>query len=76
MGGTLYQITEDQKSGTLIKHIQSAPVWYATHEVKLDAGSGINRIMGHDNIRVNSFHHQAVKDLAGTFRATGGAVTG
>jgi len=72
MGGTLYQDLEDQlKSGTLIKHIQSAPVWYATHEVKLDAGSGINRIMGHDNIRVNSFHHQAVKDLAGTFRATG-----
>ncbi len=72
LGGTLYQDLEAQlQSDTLIKHRQSAPEWHVTHEVKLEAGSRLNRILGQECIWVNSFHHQAVKEVAATLRATG-----
>lgn len=72
MGGTLYQDLGAQlQSDTPIKHWQSAPGRYGTHEVKLAAGSRINRIMEKECISVNSFHHQAVKEVAGAFRAAG-----
>ena len=72
LGGTLYQdLEEELKTDTLVKHRQSAPAWYATHLVRFEAGSRVNLIFGQGSIRVNSFHHQAVKEVAHAFRATG-----
>lgn len=54
-GGTLMQ---DIKSGRM--HEQKAPRDYPIHDILIEEGSRLNRIMGTDRIRVNSFHHQAI----------------
>ncbi|RQD73374.1 MAG: gamma-glutamyl-gamma-aminobutyrate hydrolase family protein [Candidatus Syntrophonatronum acetioxidans] len=71
-GGTLYQDLDRQKGG-LIKHMQEAPRWYATHGVTLTPGSRINNIMGRGNLRVNSFHHQGIAQVAPGFLVSGRA---
>ena len=51
-----------------LKHEQDAPEWYATHRVRLMPGSRLARIFGRTELRVNSFHHQAVRRVAPGFR--------
>jgi putative glutamine amidotransferase len=63
LGGTLYQDINSQIRGReLLKHWQEAPDWYPVHEVKVNRGSFVWDCYGSENIRVNSFHHQAVKE--------------
>ena len=64
LGGTLYQDLPSQLHPDLIAHRQKSPKWQWTHEVEVDGGSNIAKIMGTHRLRVNSYHHQAVKDLA------------
>jgi len=64
LGGTLYQDLPSQLHPDLIAHRQQMPKWQWRHEVELDGGSEIVKIMGSDHLRVNSYHHQAIKDLA------------
>jgi putative glutamine amidotransferase len=40
------------------------PKWQWTHEVEVEDGSGTAKIMEATTLRVNSYHHQAIKDLA------------
>lgn len=76
-GGTLYQDIKSQwELEGLINHSQKAPGWYGIHEVTLKSGSKIRRIMGQEVIRVNSFHHQAVRKVAPSFCATGWSCDG
>lgn len=71
MGGTLYQDIYSQiPDGGLIKHSQDAPKWYPTHEVKLEENSILKDIFHLDNLNVNTFHHQAVKDVAPGFKVS------
>ncbi|HHW69733.1 MAG TPA: gamma-glutamyl-gamma-aminobutyrate hydrolase family protein, partial [Clostridiales bacterium] len=63
MGGTLYQDIEEQLNGTLC-HRQMAPKWYGIHKVSLNMQSRLSAVIGHKEIWVNSFHHQAIKDIA------------
>lgn len=71
-GGTLYQdINSQLNSSQLIKHRQLAPSWYGTHSVNLEPNSVLARILGKTTVVTNSFHHQAVKDIAPGFIATG-----
>lgn len=68
MGGTLYQDIHSQiKEKELIKHSQAAPKWYPTHEINIEAGTKLWRIFKKQSIGVNSYHHQAVKDVAPGF---------
>ncbi len=76
MGGTLYQDIESQLSNTPICHRQKAPTWYPIHSVEMVKGSKLSKIVGIDDIRVNSFHHQAVKDIAPGFNVAGYAPDG
>ncbi len=76
MGGTLYQDIESQFEGTCICHRQRAPKWYGIHEVYLNHQSRISNVFGHHAIQVNSFHHQAVKDIAPGFDVVGHASDG
>jgi putative glutamine amidotransferase len=64
LGGTLYQDLPSQLHPDLIAHRQQIPKWQWTHEVEADGRSEIVKIMGSDHLRVNSYHHQAIKDLA------------
>jgi gamma-glutamyl-gamma-aminobutyrate hydrolase PuuD len=69
-GGTLYQDINTQAKGTYIKHNQSAPNYSGTHSIMIERGSLLNKLMGSDSVVVNSFHHQAVKDVAPGFKVT------
>lgn len=77
MGGTLYQdIPSQVKDRDVLKHSQSAPKWYPTHEVHIKKGSKVWDSFGKEQAAVNSFHHQAVKDIAPGFAATSSASDG
>ena len=71
-GGTLYQDIHAQFSPEALQHSQAEPRDCATHSVKIiDKDSKLSLIMqGKDTLHVNSFHHQAVKDMAPEFKAT------
>jgi len=70
-GGTLYQDIPAQIRTGVLKHRQQAPLWYGTHQVRLEENSVLAKILGKTTVMTNSFHHQAVKDVAPGFVVTG-----
>ena len=68
-GGTLYQDLS-MSSNPVLKHRQMAPGSHATHTIHVREGSRLMDILKHSKFRVNSFHHQAVKDAAPGFVVT------
>ena len=77
LGGTLYQDLPSQMDhSVLLGHRQETPKWQPTHEVDVDAGSQVAGIMGTGELKVNSYHHQAVKDLASGLAAVAQAPDG
>lgn len=66
-GGTLLQDVSSEVEGAL-KHSQSAPGWYPTHDITLAQDSHLRAILACERIGVNSFHHQAVDEPALGFR--------
>jgi putative glutamine amidotransferase len=65
LGGTLYQDLPSQMDHmVLLGHRQETPKWQPTHEVEVDGGSKVAEILGTDELKVNSYHHQAIKELA------------
>ncbi|MDR1332198.1 MAG: membrane dipeptidase [Tannerella sp.] len=69
-GGTLYQDLPSQRDGaTLVKHVQKMPGRYASHKVSVVPQSQLAGVIGEGEHGVNTFHHQAVKDVAPGFRA-------
>jgi microsomal dipeptidase-like Zn-dependent dipeptidase/gamma-glutamyl-gamma-aminobutyrate hydrolase PuuD len=65
LGGTLYQDLNTQYSESpLVKHDQDLDRAYASHSVKLEAGSILAKLFPEaveKGLSVNSFHHQAVR---------------
>jgi putative glutamine amidotransferase len=83
MGGTLFQdIIKQNPEKTVLMHAQRAPSYSCVHDVLFAADSALGRAMSapgerHDGddgaeLResVNSFHHQAVRDVAPGFAAS------
>jgi putative glutamine amidotransferase len=68
-GGTLWQDLPAQCPGTLKHDYRSAdvPRDYRAHTIRTASGSRLAEILGQEQVWVNSFHHQAVKDLAASF---------
>jgi putative glutamine amidotransferase len=62
-GGTLIQDLVSQGRGSL-QHRQKAPRWHGSHWIDVVPQSKLAAILGAEELRVNSFHHQAVKDVA------------
>ena len=62
LGGTLYQDVPSQVEGS-IKHYAKTPLYYPSHSVEVKEGSRLHGMFGKEELGVNSFHHQAVKDL-------------
>ena len=62
LGGTLYQDVGTEP-GTQIQHSQKAPRDHTTHKVSVAPGSRLAKVLGADDIEVNSFHHQVIKAL-------------
>ncbi|CAN5654330.1 gamma-glutamyl-gamma-aminobutyrate hydrolase family protein [soil metagenome] len=67
LGGTLYQDLPSQVDRDLLKHRQTTPKWQATHEIEVLENTRIAGITGSGSLKVNSYHHQAIKDLAKDF---------
>lgn len=62
-GGKLYQDLSLKNTESL-KHSQGHGPSIPTHTVKVEPGSKFYKILGKEEIRVNSFHHQAVKSTS------------
>jgi putative glutamine amidotransferase len=67
LGGTLYQDIAAQRSGA-IKHDYFPTAGYSrdhlAHDVTVSSGSRLEALVGTAPLKVNSMHHQAIKDLA------------
>jgi putative glutamine amidotransferase len=48
----------------VLKHRQTTPKWQPTHEVEVRGGSYLADVTGRGVVKVNSYHHQGIKDLA------------
>lgn len=64
LGGTLYQDLPAQLGEDILEHRQETPKWRPTHEVEIHEGSLVAEIAACSCVRVNSYHHQGIKDLA------------
>ncbi|MDR2810811.1 MAG: gamma-glutamyl-gamma-aminobutyrate hydrolase family protein [Tannerellaceae bacterium] len=70
-GGSLYQDIAAQHEGGSLKHSQASAREWPSHTVTLtDRNSKLYAILKNDKVLANSFHHQAVKELAPGFVAT------
>ncbi len=74
-GGSLHQHLPD-RPGVTIEHRQRDAGERVTHGVEITEGSDLARIMRRRKARVNSFHHQAVKDLGTGLRAVAWSTDG
>ncbi|MGH3086976.1 MAG: gamma-glutamyl-gamma-aminobutyrate hydrolase family protein [Rubrobacteraceae bacterium] len=64
LGGTLYQDIPAQLGGNALGHRQKTIKRQPSHEIELSEGSWLSEVVGRDLIEVNSYHHQAIKNLA------------
>lgn len=75
-GGTLYQDIDRDRHGPSVKHQQTGPWGARAHDVTVEDGSLLHRIVGEPMLHINSFHHQAVRDVAPTLTVSAVAEDG
>lgn len=63
LGGTLWQDVESQVKRA-VKHEQTATEDYRSHTIRIKPKSLLHRLAQQTQTRVNSFHHQAIRQLA------------
>ena len=63
LGGSLYQDIPSFHPSE-INHRQKAPYDLPAHEVCIAEGSPMHRVLGTGRLKVNSCHHQAIRELA------------
>jgi putative glutamine amidotransferase len=76
LGGTLYTHVLDQHSNAIDHTYPSNMRTVLVHEVKLEEGTRSAEIMGDPILKVNSLHHQGLKDVAPELQITGYASDG
>jgi len=76
LGGTLIQDIYSQCETPPLLHSQKAPRKHPTHFVQVEKDSILSSISESAQISVNSFHHQAVKDVPSPLKITGTASDG
>lgn len=62
LGGTLYQDIPSELQ-TEIAHVQNEPKFSYSHEIRVLPATPLSALFGTCRVRVNSFHHQAIKSL-------------
>ena len=70
LGGTLYQDIPSQYAGAIGHWQTEARRDETSHALYITPGSHLHRLLQTEELAVNSFHHQAVKELAPGLRAT------
>lgn len=63
LGGTLYQDLPTERP-TDTAHVMERPYDRAVHNVKIERKSSLYKLLETDTLGVNSYHHQAIKDIA------------
>jgi putative glutamine amidotransferase len=71
-GGTLHQDLD----GHTLQHVQKAQRHTISHSVDLVAGTQLGALFDRSSLGTNSFHHQAVKELAPGFQVSARARDG
>jgi putative glutamine amidotransferase len=71
LGGTLYTHIPDQLSNALDHDYPGNKRTVLVHEVKIEEGTHVAEIYGVPIIKVNSLHHQGLKDIAPSLRVAG-----
>jgi putative glutamine amidotransferase len=75
-GGDIFQDLPSQ-AGSLLRHVQQpTPMTYPTHAIRVEAGSRLSAITGREALRVNTWHHQAVRKVAPGFAVSATAEDG
>jgi putative glutamine amidotransferase len=76
LGGTLYTHIPDQLPNALDHDYPGNKRIVLVHEVKIEEGTHVAEIYGQPIIKVNSLHHQGLKDIAASLRVAGHAPDG
>lgn len=63
LGGNMYQDIYSQRDVPLLQHTQKAHRFHQSHFVQVKVGSLLESITKSEQVKVNSYHHQAVKDV-------------
>ncbi|WP_372712638.1 gamma-glutamyl-gamma-aminobutyrate hydrolase family protein [Ilyobacter sp.] len=74
-GGSLYQDLSYCEEKVILKHQQGKNQALATHKVQIEENSILQELYG-EEIWINSFHHQAVRVLADSFKVTAKSTDG
>ncbi len=64
LGGTLYQDLPTQLSQSQVKHKQNPPYTEPSHHVYIRKDTLLGKILQTDSLRVNSYHHQGIKEIS------------
>lgn len=77
-GGSLWQDIPSQVKDSYVKHRQGATTsTVGTHSIEIEYNSFLYRILGNrEGAVVNSFHHQAIKDVPKGFRVVARSADG
>ena len=70
LGGKLYQDIKTQHDRPCIEHSQTIARGLPSHDVKIEKDSLLYSLLDTETLAVNSFHHQAVKEVPQGFRVT------
>jgi putative glutamine amidotransferase len=76
LGGNLYQDLSTHRPGTGLHYPEEMPVDQPFHGLRIEKGSLVESALGGEPVRVNSFHHQAVRDLGRGLKVTATAPDG
>ena len=63
LGGAVFQDIHSQNTNPILQHSQKAPRSYQSHFVQVEKDTILESITETPKIKVNSFHHQAVKNV-------------
>lgn len=75
-GGDIYQDLDRRPCNRQIKHFQQAPRWYPTHKIVIDSKTLLASVLGSGEVRVNSYHHQAIRNVAPGFKVSARSADG
>jgi len=76
LGGTLYTHLPDQLPNSLDHSYPGDLRTVLVHQVKIEEGTHFSDVLGEPIVRVNSHHHQGLKDIAPSLRVAGHAPDG
>lgn len=76
LGGTLYTHIQDQLLHSLDHSYPGSMRTFLVHDVKIETNTRLSAVVGERVLKVNSLHHQGVKDVAPSLRISARAPDG